>query len=86
MAEGASVRGAFEEPPWPRGRTGVPVKLEDGLPGFVDVLWFFDVGASWPEAGTRAEFEIDHVRPWQIRLRPTAMPSVGPDWPQPYTW
>jgi hypothetical protein len=86
FAEASRVRGTFEEPPWPRGRTGVPVTLEDGLPGFVDAIWFFRAGASWPEPGTRAEFEISHMHGLQIRLRPTATPTDGPDWPQPYTW
>jgi len=86
FAEGARVRGTFEEPPWPRGRTGVPVTLDDGLPGFVDAMWFFHAAASWPEPGARAEFEIEQVRQWQIRLRPTATPADGSDWPQPYAW
>lgn len=86
LAMGTRLSGRFEQPPWPEGRTGVPVTLDNGLPGFVDAIWFFHAAASWPAPGTIAEFDVEEVREWQIRLRPTAVPSTDPGWPQPYDW
>lgn len=89
LGPGSVVAGAFRANPWPDGRTGALVDLgHDPLHGFVDAIWFFHAEASWPEPGTRAEFTVLDFRPdtLQLRLQPTASPSLDVDWPHPQTW
>jgi len=64
------VRGRIAESPWRPGMTGLPVILDSGDQGFVDVLSLPRSADEWPSEEDSLEFEVLQHRVGQVRLWP----------------
>ena len=70
MPDGSTVRGRIAASPWEPGMTGLPVDLDSGDRGFVDVLSLPRSADAWPPEGASLEFEVLQHRIGQVRLWP----------------
>ncbi len=64
------MRGRIAATPLRRGMTGLPVILDSGDQGFVDVLSLPRSADEWPSEGDSLEFEVLQHRVGQVRLWP----------------
>jgi hypothetical protein len=77
---GTAVTGEIDRTPWPKGVTGLFVRLPAGGQGFVDVLSLPEDADRWPDVGNLLDFEVLGCRPGQVRLCPMD-PRYRPDRP-----